>query len=203
MQVVFTWHPGATEEVRRELSTGALVRSYGSEADMLTAWQQHFDEADPDAIPLFQVCFWLDALPASNNGDESLHWHTRCWGSVVSSKASLMLLWLGCLSASRHRRQPILDPSGAMQVRDTLGALSERWKALGLSGTQSCRLSRHAGQRRRPVSVRRITMYSADWVKRQTRMASTSNQETFRAEVDGRLVFDILRQVGRHAVQSC
>ena len=27
-------------------------------------------------------------------------------------------------------------------------------------------------------------------------MASTSNQETFRADVDGRLVFDILRHVG-------
>ncbi|KAK9805765.1 hypothetical protein WJX73_007272 [Symbiochloris irregularis] len=137
-KVVFTWHPGGTEDVQRELSTGALVRSYSSEADMLTAWRDFFDEADPDAIPLFQV-------------------------------------------------------------RDTLGALSERWKALGLSGTQSCRLSRHAGQRRRPITVRRITMYSADWVKRQTRMASTSNQETFRAEVEGRLVFDILRQ----AITSC
>jgi hypothetical protein len=32
-------------------------------------------------------------------------------------------------------------------------------------------------------------------VKNQQRMASTSNQETFRADIDGRLVFDILRQV--------
>ena len=34
---------------------------------------------------------------------------------------------------------------------------------------------------------------SFDWVQR---MASTSNQETFRADIDGRLVFDILRHVG-------
>lgn len=29
----------------------------------------------------------------------------------------------------------------------------------------------------------------------QSRMASTSNQETFRADIDGRLVFDVLRHV--------
>ena len=40
--------------------------------------------------------------------------------------------------------------------------------------------------------------YSAAWVKTQARMASTSNQETFRAELEGRLVFDILRQVRLH-----
>jgi hypothetical protein len=39
-------------------------------------------------------------------------------------------------------------------------------------------------------------MYSAAWVKSQSRMASTSNQETFRAQgLAGRLVLDVLRQV--------
>jgi hypothetical protein len=39
-------------------------------------------------------------------------------------------------------------------------------------------------------------MYSAAWVKSQSRMASTSNQETFRAlGLPGRLVLDVLRQV--------
>ena len=33
------------------------------------------------------------------------------------------------------------------------------------------------------------------WYGMQNRMSSTSNQETFRAELDGRLVMDILRQV--------
>ena len=40
---------------------------------------------------------------------------------------------------------------------------------------------------------------SAAWVKSQSRMASTSNQETFRVDVPGRLVFDVLRQVSRLA----
>lgn len=38
-------------------------------------------------------------------------------------------------------------------------------------------------------------MYTAAWVKSQARMASTSNQETFKAEVAGRLLLDVLRQV--------
>lgn len=37
---------------------------------------------------------------------------------------------------------------------------------------------------------------SVAWVKSQSRMASTSNQETFRAEgLSGRVVYDVLRQV--------
>jgi hypothetical protein len=50
-----------------------------------------------------------------------------------------------------------------------------------------------------------VTMYSAAWVRSQSRMASTSNQETWRAEVDGRLVVDLLRQVltGETCVHVC
>ena len=81
------------------------------------------------------------------------------------------------------------------QVKDNLGALAERWKTLRLDGGVGLRLSRGLGRARKPVSVRKITQYSAAWVKSHARMASTSNQETFRAEVEGRLVFDILRQV--------
>lgn len=37
---------------------------------------------------------------------------------------------------------------------------------------------------------------SVAWVKSQSRMASTSNQETFKAEgLSGRVVYDVLRQV--------
>lgn len=38
-------------------------------------------------------------------------------------------------------------------------------------------------------------MYSAAWVRSQSRMSSTSNQETWRVEeADGRVVVDVLRQ---------
>ena len=55
LQVVFTWTTGSTEGERRELATGACVKVYGSEAAMLLAWHAFFDQADPDAIPVFQV----------------------------------------------------------------------------------------------------------------------------------------------------
>ena len=42
-------------------------------------------------------------------------------------------------------------------------------------------------------------MYSAAWVRSQSRMSSTSNQETWRADVDGRVVVDLLR----HALTAC
>ena len=83
-----------------------------------------------------------------------------------------------------------------------MGTLADRWKALKLGDGQGLLLGRHAGRWRKPVSVRKITMYSAAWVKSQARMASTSNQETFRADVEGRLVFDILRQVSTFGVHS-
>lgn len=43
---------------------------------------------------------------------------------------------------------------------------------------------------------------SPAWVKSQSRMSSTSNQETFRADTQGRLVFDVLRQVGHSSAHS-
>ncbi|GFR40573.1 hypothetical protein Agub_g1152, partial [Astrephomene gubernaculifera] len=46
-----------------------------------------------------------------------------------------------------------------------------------------------------PMTVKSVVMYSAAWVRSQSRMASTSNQETFRADIKGRVVLDVLRQV--------
>lgn len=49
------------------------------------------------------------------------------------------------------------------------------------------------------LQVESVVMYSAEWVRSKTtmggRMASTSNQETFKAEVEGRLVLDLQRVV--------
>jgi hypothetical protein len=51
------------------------------------------------------------------------------------------------------------------------------------------------GMHAKPVSIKKVTQYSANWVKSQSRMSSTSNQETWRADIAGRVVFDLLRQV--------
>lgn len=40
-----------------------------------------------------------------------------------------------------------------------------------------------------------VLQYNANWVRNQSRMTSTSNQETWRADIEGRIVFDLLRQV--------
>jgi DNA polymerase delta subunit 1 len=62
-----------------------------------------------------------------------------------------------------------------LQVRDTLGALAQRFAELRLDagGLHISRLSRAHSS---PVSLKRIVMYSPAWVKSQNRMASTSNQ---------------------------
>lgn len=81
------------------------------------------------------------------------------------------------------------------QVRDNLAALQQRCQQLGLprGSPQLSRLLPSTGSAM--MEIKSIVMYSVAWVKQQARMASTSNQETFRALVPGRLVFDVLRQV--------
>lgn len=62
-----------------------------------------------------------------------------------------------------------------LQVRDTLGALAERFAALKLDNG-GLHLSRLARMHSKAMALKRIVMYSPAWVKSQNRMASTSNQ---------------------------
>jgi hypothetical protein len=66
------------------------------------------------------------------------------------------------------------------QVRDTLGALAERFAALRIDGGQlhASRLARTpgGGNGSRGLALKRIVMYSPNWVRSQNRMSSTSNQ---------------------------
>jgi len=92
-----------------------------------------------------------------------------------------------------------VDETGAdsvvwLQVKDTLGAIAARFKALHIGGG-GLFVGRLLAPHARPLSLKSVVRYSPNWVKNQNRMASTSNQETYRTDVDGRLVFDILRQV--------
>eukprot|EP00803_Ostreobium_quekettii_P009207 evm.model.scf_772EXC.4 EVM.evm.TU.scf_772EXC.4 scf_772EXC:31453-42840(-) len=86
-----------------------------------------------------------------------------------------------------------MDPDviAVFQARDTLGALQDRFRALGIKG--GVRISRLTNGSEMKVSS--VVMYSPAWVKSQARMASTSNQETWKVDVEGRVVFDILRLV--------
>ncbi len=62
-----------------------------------------------------------------------------------------------------------------LQVRDTLGALADRCAALKIDGA-ALHVSRLLRRESRGLAVKRITMYSPNWVKSQNRMSSTSNQ---------------------------
>ena len=62
-----------------------------------------------------------------------------------------------------------------LQVRDTLGALAERFAALRIDAG-GLHLSRLARVHSRGLALKRIVMYSPNWVRSQNRMASTSNQ---------------------------
>ena len=66
-------------------------------------------------------------------------------------------------------------PSCIPQVRDTLGALAERFTALKLNNG-GLHLSRLMRMHSKAMALKRIVMYSPAWVKSQNRMASTSNQ---------------------------
>ncbi|KAF6253905.1 hypothetical protein COO60DRAFT_1642829 [Scenedesmus sp. NREL 46B-D3] len=108
---------------------------------------------------------------------------------LFASEADMLLAWRDWVQRA--------DPDGiaVFQVRDNLGVLAARFAALNLDGG-ACHISRAARQHSRGLSTKSVVMYSAAWVKSQSRMASTSNQETFRAlGLPGRLVLDVLRQV--------
>ena len=76
-----------------------------------------------------------------------------------------------CQSCSLYPSHHVLT----WQVRDTLGALAERCTALKIDGA-ALHVSRLTHAESRGLAVKRITMYSPNWVKSQNRMSSTSNQ---------------------------
>ncbi|KAL0056285.1 hypothetical protein WJX82_009537 [Trebouxia sp. C0006] len=105
-----------------------------------------------------------------------------------SSEERMLKAWLA------HVEQMDPDAFYLYQVKDTLGAIAARFKALHIGGG-GLFVGRLLAPHARPLSLKSVVRYSPNWVKNQNRMASTSNQETYRTDVDGRLVFDILRQV--------
>ncbi|GIL43512.1 hypothetical protein Vafri_1225, partial [Volvox africanus] len=97
----------------------------------------------------------------------------------------------------------LVDPDiiNTFQVRDTLGAIRDRFERLRLEGgglLVSRLMPMYSGgpaAAASPLTVKSVVMYSVAWVKRQGRMSSNSNQETFQADIRGRVVVDVLRQV--------
>ena len=60
-------------------------------------------------------------------------------------------------------------------MKDTLGALADRCAALKIDAGV-LHVSRLLRSDSRGLAVKRITMYSPNWVRSQNRMSSTSNQ---------------------------
>jgi len=83
-----------------------------------------------------------------------------------------------CLHNLYQCRGALVKRSAA-QVRDTLGALAERFAALRPGGAPGLALSRLGARQARPLLLKRVVQYSPAWVKSQNRMASTSNQVIF------------------------
>lgn len=67
--------------------------------------------------------------------------------------------------------------------------LNERFKHLKL-GTFD--LGRRPGK---ALEIKSVVSYNKNWVKNQQRMTATSNLETYRATVEGRVVVDMLRSI--------
>ena len=68
-----------------------------------------------------------------------------------------------------------MSPAYLFQVKDTLGALADRCAALKIDAGV-LHVSRLLRSDSRGLTVKRITMYSPNWVRSQNRMSSTSNQ---------------------------
>ncbi|KAH7314892.1 hypothetical protein KP509_21G026000 [Ceratopteris richardii] len=75
------------------------------------------------------------------------------------------------------------------QLKDSIRYLVERFRVLKLGVLD---ISRRKG---RATDVKSVVSYGKQWVKQQARMTATSNQEVFRAIVEGRIVIDVLRVV--------
>ncbi|KAL6767178.1 hypothetical protein ACKKBG_A38930 [Auxenochlorella protothecoides x Auxenochlorella symbiontica] len=109
---------------------------------------------------------------------------------VFRSEAAMLRAFLAWLRAADPDLLAVFDAGR------TLGALGARCAALRVDGGAAALGRAPPGSSRsRPLRLKRITTYSAAWVRSQSRMSSTSNQETLRAEVDGRVVVDVQRQV--------
>ncbi|KAF5833190.1 DNA polymerase family B-domain-containing protein [Dunaliella salina] len=140
-----------------------------SESDLLSRWRLWFTSVDPDCVATFQVRDTLGALVQ------------RAEACQLPPQPTPV----ADASTSQSARSPAAKASGS-------NALPRQSNGVG-----ELHLSRlKTGHRSLPLSTKSIVTYSPSWVKSQSRMASTSNQETFAAEgMNGRLVFDLLRQV--------
>lgn len=67
--------------------------------------------------------------------------------------------------------------------------LNERFKHLKLGSFDLGRRPNKA------LEVKSVVSYGKNWVKNQQRMSATSNLETYRATVEGRVVVDMLRSI--------
>ncbi|GAQ79724.1 DNA polymerase catalytic subunit [Klebsormidium nitens] len=75
------------------------------------------------------------------------------------------------------------------QLKESLRYLNERFKHLKLGSLDLGRRPNKA------LEVKSVVSYGKNWVKNQQRMTATSNLETYRATVEGRVVVDMLRSI--------
>ncbi|KAI5084309.1 hypothetical protein GOP47_0000478 [Adiantum capillus-veneris] len=100
------------------------------------------------------------------------------------SEHAMLLAWQELLRVE-------LDPDVicVYQLKDSIRYLVERFRVLKLGILD---VSRCKG---RATEVKSVVSYGKHWVKQQARMTATSNQEVFRAAIEGRVIIDVLRVV--------
>lgn len=162
------------------------------------------DQAPEVAVSFVLHCMQSPLPPTQPPCLECIDRYSNSTVIVCKSEAELLMSWQEFM----HSCDP--DALAVFQVKETLDAIHARCTALGISAMGACQsrmgahapglyLSRHKYDKSaspKPIQVNKVTMYSAAWVKSQSRMSSTSNQETFKVEnADGRIIFDVLRQI--------
>ena len=196
--VVFTWRQNVKLRKYRHVLPGGVTQVivHPSEEAMLQGWLAWLHTADPDILNVFQAS--KEPSRHRSNGARTIKLcpqgvdcmrsgllkHVQHGWHVCGFMKCMRIVCAGgtpSLQVIYHPMQGSLQLSGwddnmdTLQVRDTLGALADRCAVLKIDGA-ALHVSRLLRRESRGLAVKRITMYSPNWVKSQNRMSSTSNQ---------------------------
>ena len=183
--VVFTWRQNVKLRKYRQVLPGGVTQViiHPSEESMLLGWLAWLQTADPDILNVFQAS--MRSSVCQESGHVCLDVPKRKEDFDYQAKVQLHVKPKALLDLDNDGKG--FNPSYEnfyvcpytgqclLQVRDTLGALADRCAALKIDGA-ALHVSRLLRRESRGLAVKRITMYSPNWVKSQNRMSSTSNQ---------------------------
>ena len=163
-QVVMLWQKGANPAEHWDPGIAATIRLFPSEEAMLAAWLALLHDADPDGLVTFQV----GHLPPSPQAASPVRLPQLGFSSMMAQARARSRQGMVQLSQSSgvDKHGCALLSRMLWQVKDTLGALAERFKALRLEGG-GLHISRAAPGRSHALALKRVVQYNPNWVKNQ------------------------------------